>query len=67
MKDYDPSTTDDQTKAQQRALAGSPRRTPTEQFLRLVRGPDKDNPKPLLAGIARLYRGCVRVSTRDVF
>ncbi|KAK1921003.1 mitochondrial carrier domain-containing protein [Papiliotrema laurentii] len=45
------------TKAQQRALSGLERRTPLTQFLRLVRGSDKDNPKPLLTGIARLYRG----------
>ena len=46
-----------QTKAQQRALSGLAPRTPFRQFLRLVRGTDKDNPKPLLMGIARLYRG----------
>ncbi|KAK4687103.1 hypothetical protein P7C73_g3016, partial [Tremellales sp. Uapishka_1] len=45
------------TKAQQRALSGLEPRTPVMQFLRLVRGTDKDNPKPLLTGIARLYRG----------
>ncbi|ORX38252.1 mitochondrial carrier domain-containing protein [Kockovaella imperatae] len=45
------------TKAQLRALSGLPRRTPLHQFLRMVRGPDKDNPKPLITGIARLYRG----------
>jgi hypothetical protein len=45
------------TKAQQRALSGLSRRTPLTQFLRLVRGPDADNPKPLVMGIARLYRG----------
>jgi solute carrier family 25 carnitine/acylcarnitine transporter 20/29 len=45
------------TKAQQRALSGLEPRTPLVQFMRLVRGPDKDNPKPLLRGIARLYRG----------
>ena len=45
------------TKAQQRALSGFIPRTPLTQFFRLVRGTDKDNPKPLLTGIARLYRG----------
>ncbi|KAK8854529.1 hypothetical protein IAR55_003268 [Kwoniella newhampshirensis] len=45
------------TKAQQRALSGLEPRTPTAQLRRLVRGTDKDNPKPLLTGIARLYRG----------
>ena len=48
-----------QTKAQQRALSGLPRRTPLVQFLRMARGPDKDNPKPLLRGITRIYRGFV--------
>ncbi|KGB76325.2 hypothetical protein CNBG_2163 [Cryptococcus deuterogattii R265] len=45
------------TKAQQRALSRLTPRTPAEQFHRLVRGTDKDNPKPLLSGITRLYRG----------
>ncbi|WWD19339.1 hypothetical protein CI109_103798 [Kwoniella shandongensis] len=45
------------TKAQQRALSGLEPRTPFVQLQRLVRGTDKDNPKPLLTGIARLYRG----------
>ena len=34
-----------QTKAQQRALSGLAPRTPFRQFLRLVRGTDKDNPR----------------------
>ena len=45
------------TKAQQRALSGLPPRTPLTQFLRLVRGTDAANPKPLISGVARLYRG----------
>ncbi|OCF35782.1 hypothetical protein I316_02274 [Kwoniella heveanensis BCC8398] len=45
------------TKAQQRALSGLEPRTPLYQLRRLVRGVDKDNPKPWLTGIARLYRG----------
>ncbi|OWZ65065.1 hypothetical protein AYX14_04173 [Cryptococcus neoformans] len=45
------------TKAQQRALSGLTPRTPAEQFHRLVRGTGRDCPKPLLSGIARLYRG----------
>ncbi|KAL1407754.1 hypothetical protein Q8F55_007188 [Vanrija albida] len=44
------------TKAQQRALSGLRPRTPLVQFLRLVRGTE-GRPKPLLTGIARLYRG----------
>ncbi|PPR01482.1 hypothetical protein CVT26_015105 [Gymnopilus dilepis] len=45
------------TKVQQRALAGEPYRGPLETLHRLVRGPDPNNPKPVLAGIARIYRG----------
>ncbi|WVR09344.1 hypothetical protein IAU60_006410 [Kwoniella sp. DSM 27419] len=45
------------TKAQQRALSGLEPRTGLTQLRRLVRGADKDNPKPLLMGITRLYRG----------
>ncbi|WVF67662.1 hypothetical protein IAT40_002421 [Kwoniella sp. CBS 6097] len=45
------------TKAQQRALSGLEPRTPLYQLRRLVRGVDKENPKPWLTGIARLYRG----------
>lgn len=45
------------TKAQQRALSSLPARTPLTQFLRLVRGTDPAHPKPLLTGVARLYRG----------
>nr|XP_019011750.1 uncharacterized protein I206_03856 [Kwoniella pini CBS 10737]OCF50531.1 hypothetical protein I206_03856 [Kwoniella pini CBS 10737] len=46
-----------QTKAQQRGLSGLEPRTPLYQLKRLVRGTDKENPKPWLTGIARLYRG----------
>ncbi|EGO18664.1 hypothetical protein SERLADRAFT_418850 [Serpula lacrymans var. lacrymans S7.9] len=45
------------TKVQQRALAGNPPRGVLETFLRLVRGPDPRDPKPMLAGVARIYRG----------
>ncbi|OCF75694.1 hypothetical protein I204_02986 [Kwoniella mangroviensis CBS 8886] len=45
------------TKAQQRGLSGLEPRTPWVQLKRLVRGTNKDNPKPWLMGIARLYRG----------
>ncbi|TFK30017.1 mitochondrial carrier [Coprinopsis marcescibilis] len=45
------------TKVQQRALAGERYRGPFETLHRLIRGPDPSNPKPLLAGLVRLYRG----------
>ncbi|KIK08253.1 hypothetical protein K443DRAFT_589413 [Laccaria amethystina LaAM-08-1] len=45
------------TKVQQRALAGEQYRGPWETLYRLIRGPDPNSPKPLLAGIMRLYRG----------
>jgi len=45
------------TKVQQRALAGERYRGVGETFHRLIRGPDPQNPKPLLAGMARIYRG----------
>jgi solute carrier family 25 carnitine/acylcarnitine transporter 20/29 len=61
------------TKVQQRALAGEKYRTTWETLHRLIRGsmqslvvfvslwrflgPDPDNPKPLVAGVARIYRG----------
>ncbi|EFI28366.1 hypothetical protein CC1G_13900 [Coprinopsis cinerea okayama7 len=45
------------TKVQQRALAGEMYRGPFETLYRLIRGADPANPKPLLAGIMRLYRG----------
>jgi len=45
------------TKVQQRALAGERYRGVVETLTRLIRGPDPQNPKPLLAGVGRLYRG----------
>ncbi|KXN86914.1 hypothetical protein AN958_09509, partial [Leucoagaricus sp. SymC.cos] len=45
------------TKVQQRALAGEQYRGPLETLHRLVHGPDPENPRPLLSGIGRLYRG----------
>lgn len=45
------------TKVQQRALAGEKYRGPLETLHRLVRGTDPANPRPLFAGIGRLYRG----------
>jgi len=45
------------TKVQQRALAGKPPRTILEQLGRLIRGPDPENPKTLVEGVTRIYRG----------
>jgi len=45
------------TKVQQRALAGEMYRGPWETLYRLIRGPNPNAPKPLLAGIARIYQG----------
>jgi len=45
------------TKVQQRSLAGKPPRTIYEQFQRLIRGPDPENPKTLVQGVTRIYRG----------
>jgi len=45
------------TKVQQRALAGERYRGVRETLHRLIRGPDPAAPKPILAGIARIYRG----------
>ncbi|KAL4258112.1 mitochondrial carrier family protein [Pleurotus pulmonarius] len=45
------------TKVQQRALAGERYRGPFETLSRLIKGPDPNNPKPLLAGVTRIYRG----------
>ncbi|KZT71316.1 hypothetical protein DAEQUDRAFT_666367 [Daedalea quercina L-15889] len=45
------------TKVQQRALAGERSRTVWETLYRLIRGPDPASPKPILMGLARLYRG----------
>lgn len=45
------------TKVQQRALAGEKYRGPLETLYRLLRGPDPSTPRPLVAGLGRLYRG----------
>ncbi|KAI0256905.1 mitochondrial carrier [Lactifluus subvellereus] len=54
------------TKVQQRALAGELYRSPAETLHRLIRGPDPQNPKPLIAGIARIYRGLGVSALRSV-
>jgi len=54
------------TKVQQRALAGEQYRSPGETLHRLIRGPDPQNPKPLIAGIARIYRGLGVSALRSV-
>ncbi|KAI0273385.1 mitochondrial carrier [Gloeopeniophorella convolvens] len=54
------------TKIQQRALAGEQYRGPGETLHRLIRGPDPENPKPLLAGITRIYRGLGVSALRSV-
>ncbi|KAI0321645.1 mitochondrial carrier [Amylostereum chailletii] len=54
------------TKVQQRALAGEQYRGVLETFRRLVRGPDPENPKPLLAGMTRIYRGLGVSALRSV-
>ncbi|KAK0210915.1 hypothetical protein DFS33DRAFT_1250416 [Desarmillaria ectypa] len=54
------------TKIQQRSLAGERYRGPWETLYRLVRGPDPNNPKPLLAGIARIYRGLGVSAVRSI-
>ncbi|KAH9843217.1 mitochondrial carrier [Rhodofomes roseus] len=45
------------TKVQQRALAGEKKRGVLETLHRLIRGPDPNSPKPIVLGLARLYRG----------
>ncbi|KAF7294850.1 hypothetical protein MIND_01022900 [Mycena indigotica] len=45
------------TKVQQRALAGERYRGVWETLRRLVRGPDPNHPKTIIAGCARIYRG----------
>jgi len=45
------------TKIQQRSLAGDRYRGVGETLHRLIRGTDPNAPKPILAGIARIYRG----------
>jgi len=54
------------TKVQQRALAGERYRGVIETLTRLIRGPDPQNPKPLLAGIGRLYRGLGVSAVRSI-
>ncbi|CDO72935.1 hypothetical protein BN946_scf185002.g120 [Trametes cinnabarina] len=54
------------TKVQQRALAGEKRRGVMETFHRLIRGPDPNAPKPILLGLARLYRGLGVSALRSV-
>lgn len=54
------------TKVQQRALAGVPYKGPLETLHRLIRGPDPDSPKPLLLGMARIYRGLGVSALRSV-
>jgi len=54
------------TKMQQRALAGDPPRTVRETFRRLIRGPDPTNPRTMLAGLTRIYRGLGVSALRSV-
>jgi len=54
------------TKVQQRALAGERKRTVFETLHRLIRGPDPNAPKPVLLGIARIYRGLGVSALRSV-
>lgn len=54
------------TKVQQRALAGERYRGPIETLYRMVRGPDPSNPKTLLSGILRLYRGLGVSAVRSI-
>ncbi|KIJ69031.1 hypothetical protein HYDPIDRAFT_184954 [Hydnomerulius pinastri MD-312] len=54
------------TKIQQRALAGTPPRGVFETLRRLVRGPDPKDPKPVLAGVARIYRGLGVSAVRSI-
>jgi len=54
------------TKVQQRALAGERYRGPWETLYRLIRGPDPNSPRPLLAGISRIYRGLGVSAARSV-
>ncbi|KAG2078176.1 hypothetical protein BDR04DRAFT_1226942 [Suillus decipiens] len=54
------------TKVQQRALAGTPPKGVWETLRRLVRGPDPQDPKPVLAGIARIYRGLGVSAVRSI-
>ncbi|KAG8217858.1 mitochondrial carrier [Butyriboletus roseoflavus] len=54
------------TKVQQRALSGIPPRGVWETLRRLVRGPDPKDPKPVLAGIARIYQGLGVSAVRSI-
>jgi len=54
------------TKIQQRALADERYRGVWETFYRLIRGPDPHAPKPLVAGIARIYQGLGVSAVRSI-
>lgn len=54
------------TKVQQRALAGVPPRGTWETFNRLLRGPDPNNPRPVIQGVARIYQGLGVSAARSV-
>jgi len=54
------------TKYQERALAGIPRRSATDTFLRMARGPDPSAPRPMVVGLARIYRGLGISALRSV-
>ncbi|KNZ78393.1 hypothetical protein J132_00756 [Termitomyces sp. J132] len=54
------------TKVQQRALAGEKYRGVFETLHRLIRGPDPNAPKPLLMGMARIYRGLGVSAVRSI-
>jgi len=54
------------TKVQIRALAGERRRGVLETMHRLIRGPDPENPRTLVAGIARVYRGLGISAVRSI-
>lgn len=54
------------TKVQQRALAGTPPRSVFETLHRLIKGPDPNSPKPILLGLARIYRGLGVSALRSV-
>lgn len=54
------------TKVQQRALAGVPPRTPWVTFKRLLRGPDPQQPRTIVAGIGRIYQGLGVSAARSI-
>lgn len=54
------------TKIQQRALAGDRYRGVWETCYRLIRGPDPQNPRTLLAGLGRVYRGLGVSAVRSI-